>query len=1147
MDPKANSETASSPSASEDPALEQGLFLSSPQSQTEGGAPILLQLLEFKTHLQEVVEELHIRRDAEMRFEDEISKLALEKQELEWEKESLQHQIETITKQHTESLSTVRKGFQVKLQHAEEEKGKYQVSAELKDKEINNLKEELKSLQLLKYNLEKKSSELEQKLALQSRTKENHLNQLAEVEKRFSLLSKQCALVKQAHDKLEQNVDEAMKMNSKLTTASQKQERIIVSLKKELEEVSKKLIKERMKLVAHEKTPSPSGRVQLVQELQQKLNMETEMNKKLREENVAERTEKQKLMRSLQHNQQMMLSQTQTVRRLEQELESQIVNFQALKQEQEAMRGDRKAMEDKVAELTESYAASKMSWDKERATFLHQIKSEQSDLQAMKEAYEDIQQKCSDMTLKANSQGNQTEKQEMKDSSQSPLFPTQLFFLVAEGFRAEQFPNNPNSNSELPDLGSLHHTVSSQAKIPDCLKDTGAASKLAATGASGDQDKSNSQQQMIQQISDLTRNVPETSEKPTGTCLNISDPGCVSLDGSEIPNYDANDKEDHGREDTKHETKDTEEGNETFRKEDVRSERNAGEKRTIPVETADRTDTYRVNEGSAKATEKTSTPETETRDRGEGEVTDGAKERAQTLEHAAVAAETQIPALTTADMAEASAAVQVNDFMDNELLSTVCEPLNSAESVSQKVAGNLNDTFSVNEEAHEEQQSVDAEDERHDLTGVVQTSCPEAKPMSSQLIPPCLIPGENQFGETSNDLPDRYSEISKQLNASTSLTNPALFAPEFEQNNNVEGCQTNQTETETCNPSNVDANMTQEEENTGLSVSKESGLMREPTQEVLAKEGVQLASPVADDKEDAQKRKKTQPNVNTCKNTCIPSLTSSLNNASLEVILKPDVCTGKSQEQTKPNSPKDVGDKEKPVKTDDMKLLVLRSHDNKESSETDSLQLPQMAAKEKRHEASSDLSLLNKNSFRPLFDWGTTQRTTSSSREKSDDFILQQLSQGAQTSGPDTAGHSQRKIAMFNPSRLNKVPLLFTRESDMFSAACLTSQRKESQGIKEETWRKPAAETDKRSFSVGSFPVASSSNTSSKGSWENNLECSKAASLTSAPASESDMTELSCSQERETQQSSFRAQISKIEQFLNSERLRFPKRRRTDN
>uniref|UniRef100_A0A3Q3A1P9 Coiled-coil domain-containing protein 73 n=1 Tax=Kryptolebias marmoratus TaxID=37003 RepID=A0A3Q3A1P9_KRYMA len=111
----------------------------------------MLQLLEFKTHLHEVVEELHIRRDAETRFEDHISQLVLEKQELEWEKESLQHQIGTMTKQHSESLTSVKKQFQVKLQHTEEEKGKYQVSAELKDKEINNLKEELKSLQVLRW------------------------------------------------------------------------------------------------------------------------------------------------------------------------------------------------------------------------------------------------------------------------------------------------------------------------------------------------------------------------------------------------------------------------------------------------------------------------------------------------------------------------------------------------------------------------------------------------------------------------------------------------------------------------------------------------------------------------------------------------------------------------------------------------------------------------------------------------------------------------------------------------------------------------------------------------------------------------------------------------------------------------------------
>lgn len=45
----------------------------------------------------------------------------------------------------------------------------------------------------------------EQKLALQSRTKDSHLNQLGEVEKRFSSLSRQCAMVKKAHEQLQQN------------------------------------------------------------------------------------------------------------------------------------------------------------------------------------------------------------------------------------------------------------------------------------------------------------------------------------------------------------------------------------------------------------------------------------------------------------------------------------------------------------------------------------------------------------------------------------------------------------------------------------------------------------------------------------------------------------------------------------------------------------------------------------------------------------------------------------------------------------------------------------------------------------------------------------------------------------------------------
>lgn len=45
----------------------------------------------------------------------------------------------------------------------------------------------------------------EQTLLLQNRSKENQLRKLGEVEKRFGILSRQCATVKQAHEKLEQS------------------------------------------------------------------------------------------------------------------------------------------------------------------------------------------------------------------------------------------------------------------------------------------------------------------------------------------------------------------------------------------------------------------------------------------------------------------------------------------------------------------------------------------------------------------------------------------------------------------------------------------------------------------------------------------------------------------------------------------------------------------------------------------------------------------------------------------------------------------------------------------------------------------------------------------------------------------------------
>ncbi|CAJ1057551.1 coiled-coil domain-containing protein 73-like isoform X2 [Xyrichtys novacula] len=279
------------------PSFEHEPPRSSEPCQTGSGSSVMLRLLEFKSLLLEVIEELQIHRAAKMLFEDQISTFMLEKQEMEWEKESLQNQKERAANQHTEALINMQKQFQAKVRHVGEVK-------------------------LQKYNLEKKALELEQKIALQSRSRDSHLNQLGEIEKHFSALSRHCNMVKQAQEKLEQNVDEAMKMNAKLTSAKERPISAQVPLQKELE-VRDKLIKANMLIIRHDKTQNLEVTEKCIQQLHLKLNMEMEMNKKLLEDNLSVREEKQEVMRSLRHAQQLLLSQTQAVSKAQMELQVQ--------------------------------------------------------------------------------------------------------------------------------------------------------------------------------------------------------------------------------------------------------------------------------------------------------------------------------------------------------------------------------------------------------------------------------------------------------------------------------------------------------------------------------------------------------------------------------------------------------------------------------------------------------------------------------------------------------------------------------------------------------------------------------------------------------------------------------------------------------
>ncbi|XP_033997486.1 coiled-coil domain-containing protein 73-like [Trematomus bernacchii] len=1085
------------------PMLGQELSLSNARCQTESGGTISLHLLEFKTHLLEAVEELHIRRDAETRFEDQISKLVLEKQELEWEKESLQRQIETVANQHTESILNVKKKLQAKIRNTVEEKGKYQVSAEIKDKEINNLKDELKTLQLLKYNLEKKSSELEVKLALQTRSKDSHLNQLGEVEKRFSALSRQCAVVKQAHEKLEQNVDEAMKINKKMTTACEKQEATIVSLTKEVEEVSNKLIKAKMSSVRHDQAQSPTGREQHFQQLHQKLNMETEMNKKLREENEAVRAEKQEVMRAMQHAQQLLLCQTQTVSRVDLEMKTQREQQQALKQEHRAMREKSKALEDKAARLMESYTASQNSWDKEKAMFLGRIRSEQQELQAVKEANDELHQKNTELSSQASVQAQHREELEMRDISQSHSDSTEVFSTLVKGIRGEETLNEPISSAELSS-GSVQHLASTQTRYPDCLEDSGAATEIVTTGATG----------VVAVSSPVHRSID------------------VSVD-SQIEEGERNEEEQCNREEVQ------------------------GEKRgTLMAQTTDRADGREDSLFSTEDAGDPKQPETETKDIAEGEETCGAEERGKTGLHTA---ETQIRVQTTTDTPiEKSNTQQVVDSMDAEPPLTDCEPSDCSHSLPQTVSekdadcSHVKKEYETRKEVHlvcsDEHQSLDLETNVNQQ--VQRLGHDEVQTFAESLAhPPSPIPVFEKKTE------EKISEISS-ANKPTDLSVP--LAAQLDGTVSIQ--ESEQATTQASNPSDITRNMKLTDEIGDTPVREECVLVTTeveqqalPQSQDISEQNVQLESPVANGDDDgdsnACKKKEDKSNAETLDNIEAPqdpveksNLKDACADITMETVdLESQVETHSCREQLKNDKIEDAGDAKMTTSKTDLKL-VHQSHGSNALPGNSSINVNDML-----HEGTSELSLPSNRTYRSYLDWAGAKR------KNSEASTLHPSAQGfpmSEQNTSDSSGLRHCTIPLFLKSKRTKVPLVISRASDLLNASSVSgtaaSTQRQQQGERKdsgETCKETANMGSRASLSTTSFPV-NTSTAVSRLSWQNTPGCSRAPTSAAGPSTDGD---LSCSQEREDQQASFRTQISKIEQFLNTERLRLPKRRKTDN
>ncbi|XP_068050850.1 coiled-coil domain-containing protein 73 isoform X9 [Anomalospiza imberbis] len=253
-----------------------------------------IRLLDFKTSLLEAIEELRIRRETETNHEDQINKIVIEKQELEWQKETLQHQTDTLQQQNKEAMAAFKKQLQARMFAMEEEKGKYQLAVETKEKEIDGLKETLKALQISKYTLQKKLNEMDQKLQMHLAAKEEHHKKLNEVERCYATIASRFGMVKGVHGKLQHSVQEAIQQNKKLASVNKRQETEISNLKEELKKVTTDLIRSKVtsQYRVGEENINLAVKEKQFQELQQKIRMETAVSKKVQEENTHIKEEK---------------------------------------------------------------------------------------------------------------------------------------------------------------------------------------------------------------------------------------------------------------------------------------------------------------------------------------------------------------------------------------------------------------------------------------------------------------------------------------------------------------------------------------------------------------------------------------------------------------------------------------------------------------------------------------------------------------------------------------------------------------------------------------------------------------------------------------------------------------------------------------
>ncbi|XP_061420499.1 coiled-coil domain-containing protein 73 isoform X2 [Lethenteron reissneri] len=342
--------------------------------------------LHFKTSLLEMVEELRMRRESEHHFEEKFNQMITEKQELEWQKETLASKRESLLTEHLEEISKINKQFKSKLESLEAEKNKFQFLSEAAEREVNILKDKIKAQNLSVHSLEKRLADQDQKLQLHMLGRERVVSQLSEVVNLHSSISKQCETYRQTQDMLERNVQESLKLNKKLLYTNKHQGCIEEGLKQKLQQVSAELLQLKIDIRTkmEEKKREVIQRHHKLEEAQLQIQKEMDLGKLLSQTITALRQEKQETNKALEESQRLVERQSVHVNRTKED------NV-ALLQENQALKGDNEKLNGHMMEKDENCKSIKGRFENTKITLEEENRKQQLKLESLQLKYDSLQ------------------------------------------------------------------------------------------------------------------------------------------------------------------------------------------------------------------------------------------------------------------------------------------------------------------------------------------------------------------------------------------------------------------------------------------------------------------------------------------------------------------------------------------------------------------------------------------------------------------------------------------------------------------------------------------------------------------------------------------------------------------------------------